>query len=104
MVLKFFGGSISFTGVRCPDFECCTRCEMVGNGRNAREVGNEGVCLDDDLWAGGTPCAESDRGEDTAGRDNARVMVTDCQEKGMKWSCDMVQQRAVLTREIKRKV
>jgi len=55
---------------------------MVGNGRNAREVGNEGVCLDADLWAGGTPCAESDRGEGTAGRDNnARVIVTVCQKK-----------------------
>ena len=57
MVLKFFGGSISFTGFAfdggvCPDFGGCTRCETVGNGRRARDVGNTEAGLCGTLWAG----------------------------------------------------
>ena len=65
--------------------------ETVGNGRKALEVGNAGVCLDVSLtfWAGGPPCAEYDRGEDTAGRDIVNVTVVagwtselkECEEK-----------------------
>ena len=57
VVLKFFGGSMSFTGFKfgddiCPGFGGCTRCETVENGRSARDVGNTEARLCGTLWVG----------------------------------------------------
>jgi len=60
---------------RCPGW---TICEMVGNGRNAREVGNAGVCLGVTFCGCEAPCEERDRGEDMTGRDLANVTVDIC--------------------------
>jgi len=54
----------------------CMRCEMLANGRRAREDGNEVLRFGRGrLVAGIFVCEDSARGDDTAGRDIVRVKV-----------------------------
>ena len=78
--MKFFGGSMSFTGFFADDipaFDGCTRCEMVGNGRRARDEGKDVLRFGITRWAGGTPddCDDWASGDETAGRVIVRVIV-----------------------------
>jgi len=73
---------MSFTGGLADGDDCleafvgCTRCEMVGNGRRARDEGNDGLRLGTMRWvAEPFDCECPARGEETAGRDIVRVAI-----------------------------
>ncbi|KAF8971537.1 hypothetical protein BDZ97DRAFT_1249643 [Flammula alnicola] len=79
VVLKFFGGSMSLTVFDFDDDFAepgCRTCEMVGNGRKAREEGNEGLRFATMRFAAGIfDCDECASGDETAGRETATVMA-----------------------------
>jgi hypothetical protein len=69
--LWFFGGSMIFTEVFLLEEELgCSACEMVGNGRRARDDGKEAFRRGIIRWVAVRPLLdESASGEDIIGRD-----------------------------------